>query len=456
MGHPSGMNSWQDGRYGGGAQQGRSGGPYGGGDSEAEPTRSMPHVQRPRRSGAPYGQQRPVPPQPSGSPQGGYGSAAEPPLPPGLNPRGPGGGRPAGSYGAAVPQQYAGPGGSGYDGPPPAGPSRPSRWPMRRKVKVTLVSLVCVLLVVGVGTYFWADSKLRREDVLQDYAGRPAAGKGTNWLIVGSDSREGMSKQDAKDLHTGLGAPGKRTDSMMVLHIGSNGNTMLSIPRDSWVKVPAHPDSDKPSSTIPARMHKINAAFAIGGGPLLVKTVESATGLHIDHYAEIGFAGFRDLVDSLGGVDMCLDKAMKDPKSGADFKAGCQHFNGTDSLKYVRSRYVDGTGDLGRMKRQRQFLSAIANSAASPGTIANPFTLYPTISSGLGTLIVDKDCGLFDLTSMFWAMKGVSGGSGKTITVPIADPGRTTSEGSSVIWNDAKAKQVFDALRDDTTVPDVK
>lgn len=455
------MNSWEDGRYGG-AQQGRSGGPYGEGGGDAEPTRSMPYVQRPR-SRAPYGGQQSVPSQSSGSPShGGYGTpapSAEPPLPPGLNPRGPGGGR---AYGAGVPQQSSvpggpgGPGGPGYGGPPPSGPARPSRWPLRRKVKVGLVSLICVLLVVGVGTYFWADSKLRRENVLQDYAGRPGAGKGTNWLIVGSDSREGMTKQDAKELHTGLGAPGKRTDSMMVLHIGSQANTMLSIPRDSWVTVPAHPDSDNPSRTIPARHHKINAAFAIGGAPLLVKTVESATGLHIDHYAEIGFAGFRDLVDSLGGVDMCLDKPMKDAKSGADFKAGCQHFNGTDSLKYVRSRYVDGTGDLGRMKRQRQFLSAIAKEAASPGTIADPFTLYPAISSGLGTLIVDNDCGLFDLTSMFWAMKGVSSGNGKTITVPIANPGLPTSEGSSVEWNDAKARQVFDALRNDTAVPDVK
>ncbi|MFF4649588.1 LCP family protein [Streptomyces sp. NPDC001380] len=442
------MNSWEDGRYGG-AQQGQGGGGYGGGD--AEPTRSMPHVQRQRRPGAPHG---------------GYGQAgspAEPPLPPGLNPRGPAAGAPAGGYGATIPQQSSGGYGGGpaapgyHDGPPPgASPVRSSRWPRRRKVKVALLTLLCALLVVTAGTWFWADGKLRRQDVLQDYPGRPGEGKGTNWLIVGSDSREGMTKQDAKDLHTGLGAKGKRTDSMMLLHIGDHGNTMMSIPRDSWVTVPAHQSSINPSQTVSARKHKINAAFAIGGAPLLVRTVETATGLHVDHYAEIGFAGFRDLVDSLGGVRMCLDKPMKDAKSGADFPAGCREFNGTDSLKYVRSRYVDGTGDLGRMKRQRQFLASIANEAASPATIANPFTLYPTISSGLGTLIVDKDCGLTDLASMFFAMKGVSSGSGKTITVPIANPGLPTSEGSAVDWSDSRSKPVFDALRNDTAVPDVK
>ncbi|GAA1501531.1 hypothetical protein GCM10009760_64410 [Kitasatospora kazusensis] len=315
------------------------------------------------------------------------------------------------------------------------------------------LAVVTALLVTGVGTYFWADSKLNHENVLASYQGRPAAGKGTNWLIVGSDSRDGLTDGQKDSLHTGSDS-GKRSDSMMILHIGDGGNTLMSIPRDSWVPIPAHLNTDGSGRTVPATTSKINAAFNNGGGRLLVETVETNTGIHIDHYAEIGFAGFVGIVDSVGGVDMCIDQAISDKDSGLNLKAGCQTLNGAQSLAFVRQRHQMADQDLGRMRNQQKFLGALAKQAASPATVLNPFTFYPLVSSGLGTLIVDDDAGLTDLGSLFMAMKSVTGGGGKSITVPIGNADYHTSTGESAVkWDPVKSKQVFDAIKNDTAVP---
>ena len=406
-------------------------------------------------------------------------SQGQQPLPPELNPRGPGAGRRSGGQqvGRPVPQPSygeqpsygrqgspAGPPGSGL--PPeldPRGPGRGGKgggtgpgsgrrkWSRSRKVRFTLFTVVLTLLVVSVGTYFWADSKLTHSNVLVDYAGRPATGKGTNWLVVGSDSRQGLTKAEQQALHTGYDT-GARTDSMMILHQGSNGNTLMSIPRDSYVTIPAWTDSKGVKHS--AAKHKINAAYAEGGGALLVQTLEYNTGLHIDHYAEIGFSGFVNVVNDLGGIDICLDKAIVDTASGANLKAGCQTLNGAQALAFVRERHQEASQDLARMKHQQQFLAALSHKATSAGTLLNPFTLYPTLNSGLSLLTVDNNTGLTDLSSMFFAMKDVKSGNGKTITVPIANANYpTASDGDAVKWNMTEAQQVFNAFKNDTTVP---
>jgi LCP family protein required for cell wall assembly len=254
-------------------------------------------------------------------------------------------------------------------------------------------------------------------------------------------------------MHTGTDS-GKRSDSMMVLHIGDHGNTLMSIPRDSWVPIPAHLSTTGSGKTVPQTTTKINAAFNNGGGELLVRTVEANTGIHIDHYAEIGFAGFVGLVDSVGGVNMCIDKAVSDKDSGLNLQAGCQTLNGTQSLAFVRQRHQMADQDLGRMRNQQKFLSALAKQAASPGTLLDPFTFYPLVSSGLSTLIVDDNTSLPDLGSFFMAMKGISGGDGRTMTVPIGNADFRTSTGESAVkWDPVKSKQLFDAIKNDTPVP---
>jgi LCP family protein required for cell wall assembly len=395
----------------------------------------MPHVER----GAPgaHGAQ--------GGPAGG-----PPPLPPELSPRrgtDGGGGRYAGNSQGG----QGGPGGPG-GGPGGGGRAPSARGPVnwKRRIKWTVITLVTLFVVVSVGTYFWADSKLNREDVLSDYKGRPEAGEGTNYLIVGSDSREGLSDGDKQKLRTGS-AGGKRTDTMMVLHTGDNGSTLLSIPRDSFVTIPAF--TGESGKKYPASQHKINTAYGWGGGQLLSRTVEFNTGLRIDHYAEIGFGGFANIVDALGGVEMCFDKPLKDRDSGADFQKGCHDLNGAQSLAFVRQRHQEADQDLGRMRNQQKFLSTLANQAASPSTILNPFTLFPTVGAGAESLTVDEDDGLFDLASMFWAMKGVTSGDGKSMTVPIATSNLPTPrDGVAVKWDMNRGKPLFEQLKKDEKV----
>ncbi|MGW2747966.1 LCP family protein [Streptomyces sp. NPDC001450] len=348
-------------------------------------------------------------------------------------------------------QVYGGGHGGGFvpndnDADPDVGRYRPRpNW--RRRIKWTAITVAGVLIVTSVATYFWADSKLRREVDLSKVIDRPESGSGTNYLIVGSDSREGMSKADEKKLHTG-GAQGKRTDSMMILHVGDNGDTLISLPRDSDVEVPSYKGSTS-GKIYPAkgRHEKLNAAYAEDGPTLLVRTIEYNTGLHIDHYVEIGFQGFANIVDAVGGVDIDIDKGFKDKWSGADFKAGKQTLNGQQALAFVRTRHAFATSDLQRTKNQQKFLAALAHQVATPSTVLNPFKLYPTMGAGLDSLIVDKDMGLWDLASMFWAMKGVSGGDGTSMNMPISG-----STGGNLVWDKAKVKTLVNELKNDQKV----
>ncbi|MEV5801139.1 LCP family protein [Streptomyces collinus] len=339
-----------------------------------------------------------------------------------------------------------GPGGpDGPEGARTRGPRPAPNW--RRRIKWTAITLASVLIVTSVATYFWADSKLHRDVDLSKVIDRPETGSGTNYLIVGSDSRKGMSSDDKKKLHTGS-AQGQRTDSMMILHVGDNGDTLLSLPRDSDVEIPSYKGSTS-GKVYPGtgRRTKLNAAYAEDGPTLLVRTIEYNTGLHIDHYVEIGFGGFAKIVDAVGGVEITIDKGFKDKDSGADFKSGKQTLNGEEALAFVRTRHAFASQDLQRTKNQQKFLAALAHQVATPSTVLNPFTFYPTMGAGLDSLTVDKDMSLWDLASMFWAMKGVSGGDGTSLNMPISG-----SNGGNLVWDKAKMKTLVNELKNDEKV----
>ncbi|MFH8500266.1 LCP family protein [Streptomyces coeruleorubidus] len=311
----------------------------------------------------------------------------------------------------------------------------------------TAAVLSSVLLLAGAGTYVWADTRLNQQVDLGTLSGRVPRGEGTNYLVVGSDSREGLSQQDRKELNTGS-TEGRRTDSVILLHTGANGTTMLSLPRDSWVTLPPFVDPDTGRS-YRAAPNKLNAAFSLGGPDLLVRTVERNTGVHIDHYAEIGFAGFVGVVDAVGGVDLCLDKPVRDEDSGADLPAGCQTLDGAEALAFVRQRKQEAQGDLGRSRNQQKFLAALARKAVTPSTLADPSKTFPTLRAGLDTLIVDESTELPDLMSLFEAMRKAASGGGRQLNVPVADPDLRTPQGSAVKWDDRRARALFAALRED-------
>ncbi|MGW9074151.1 LCP family protein [Streptomyces yangpuensis] len=435
------MNDWPEGRDDA----------YGRGSARPQPegVQRMRHIQR-------QPQQPPRPPQPVPPPR--PQRPAGPVPTPGVPPQQAGGHDTYGGYdsGYNTGQVYGSPSG-GAPGRPqgpggPSGPNGPGRAPgpapdWRRRIKVGSIVLVSALLVTSISTYFWADSKVRREVDLSKVIERPKEGDCTTYLIVGSDSREGMSDEEKKKLHTGS-AEGKRTDSMMILAKCSSGNTMISLPRDSDVEIPSFVGSQS-GKQFPAqgRRVKLNAAYAEDGPELLVRTVEHNTGLRIDHYAEIGFAGFANIVDALGGVELDIEQGFKDEKSGADFKAGKQTLNGEQSLAFVRTRYAFAESDLQRTKNQQKFLAALANQAATPSTILNPFALYPMLGAGLDTLIVDKDMGLYDMGQMFFAMKGVNGGNGVSMNMPISG-----QRGGNLVWDKAKVQQLVKQIQNDEKV----
>ena len=297
-----------------------------------------------------------------------------------------------------------------------------------------------MLVLIGalaLATGIYLDSQLRRTHALADYDNRPDT-DGTNWLIIGSDSRANLSGAEEHELSTG-DAAGARTDTIMLLHTGSAGTTLVSLPRDSLLPIPGH------------GRNKLNAAFSLGGAPLLVHTVEQATGLRINDYAEIGFDGFVNVVDAVGGVDMCVPSAMRDPKAGLNIKAGCQELDGATALGYVRSRATP-RADLDRVAHQREFLSALMKRVAGPATLLNPFRLVPLTQAMPGALTVDSSDHVWNLIGLAAAMHGLSSGGGTTTTVPIGGLGKVG--GSSVVrWDNARATQLFTALAKDEPPP---
>ena len=299
------------------------------------------------------------------------------------------------------------------------------------------LALVFVLGVVAVPLYAW--STVSRVDEAPG-GSRPADQPGTTFLLVGSDSRAGLTKDERKKLGTGSSA-GQRTDTIMVMSIPPSGKpALVSIPRDSYVAIPEHGSN------------KINAAYAFGGPKLLVQTVEQQTGLRIDAYLEIGFGGFVNVIDSVGGIEMCLPKAIKDRDSHIDLPEGCQTLDGTNALGYVRMRQADVRGDLGRVERQRAMLAAVAKKAMSPASVLNPVRYYQLSTATAKSLKLGKGTSFLNMVSLASAMRKVAGDQGLTLTVPIGDPDASTSAGSAVLWDDKQAKQMFgDIARGDTS-----
>ncbi len=320
--------------------------------------------------------------------------------------------------------------------PPPRRDGRPGH---RRHVLRRVVAITAVLAVAWVCATAWA--LIATWSSVGRVAADPPAGHvadtaGRNVLMVGSDARTGLTPAQRKELGTGF-TEGARTDSIMVLHTGSGDPTLLSIPRDSYVEVPGH------------GKNKINAAFAIGGAPLLTETVERATGLRIDGYLEIGFGGFASLVDSVGGVRMCLPSAMTDEKAHIDLPKGCQVLDGKNALGYVRARYSDPEGDLGRVKRQRLFLGALMAKIATPVNVLLPWRLHEVGTSGSSAIAIGEHDGIYGTFRAFQGLRSVAGTKGNSVTVPVANAGLQTPAGLAVQWDEAKAAALFGALRDD-------
>lgn len=294
-----------------------------------------------------------------------------------------------------------------------------------------------MLGLVAVPVYAWS----RVTGVDDAPAGdRPANQPGTTFLLVGSDSRAGLTKAEQKTLGTGSTA-GQRTDTVMVMYIPLGGKpALVSLPRDSYVAIPGN------------GRNKINAAYSFGGPQLMEQTVEQNTGLRIDGYLEVGFGGFVNVIDALGGIEMCLPKAIKDKNSHLNLPKGCQDLSGTQALGYVRMRYADPKGDLGRVERQRQMLAAVAKKAASPASVLNPVRYWKLCTASAGALRLGEDTSAWEMAKLARAMTQVAGDTGYALTVPISNSNLSTPVGSAVQWDPERSKALFaDLARGDTT-----
>lgn len=325
-------------------------------------------------------------------------------------------------------------------GRPPAAPRSP-RGPRRpggaRRGLRAVVLLLVLWLVFLVATPAHAWTRVTREDTTPG-GDRPGAADGHTYLLVGSDSRQGLTAEEQKELGVGKDDGGRRTDSIILVHTpsGSGKPVVVSIPRDSYLEIPGE------------GKNKVNAAFAIGGPKLLAETLELATGLPIDGYVEIGFGGFASVVDSLGGVEMCVPRDIEDAKAHIDLKKGCQTLSGKNALGYVRARYSDPKGDLGRAERQRQFLGAVMKQAATPSTVLVPWRWWGFTHAAASGVVVGEDTSLVDTYRILTTMRKVSGGEALGLVVPISSTNASTSAGSSVLWDDERADAFFAMLRE--------
>jgi LCP family protein required for cell wall assembly len=272
-------------------------------------------------------------------------------------------------------------------------------------------------------------------------------------LVVASDSREGLTHAQANALHLGTADYGKpRTDTMMLVHIGADASTVtvVSLPRDTLATIPAYVDASGKRHNM--HQAKLNSAFEAGGAPLMVKTVQGLTGVTINHYVEMNFNGFLQMVDAVDGVEVCLAKPMQDKKSGLNLPAGRQTVRGPQALAYVRARYVDPTADLGRMKRQQKFVASLVKKATSVDTLLNPVRLDSFLTAVAGSITTDTGLGRDEMLALADRLKGTNPGNVAFMTVPLAGDKRVPHIGDVLMWDKAKAATLFDAINHDKPI----
>ncbi|RMI07101.1 LytR family transcriptional regulator [Cellulomonas triticagri] len=327
-------------------------------------------------------------------------------------------------------------------GDAPGAPARPARRRRRGRVVAGVLALLLLLVIAWpVGLLIWANGKIQHVEALSGAAPTP----GTTYLLAGSDSREDGVIEDTETV-------GARTDTILLLQVPESGApSLISLPRDSYVEIPGNGSS------------KLNAAFSWGGAPLLVQTVEQLSGLTVDHYVEVGFGGVEEIVDALGGVELCLDGStgiqfpVNEPMSGLIWDApGCRTVDGVTALAFSRMRYADPSGDIGRGLRQRQLISAVGDKAADPSVLLKPATQVGLIDSGLGALTVSDGSNILDLGRLALAFRSATGPGGVTGTPPIANMDyRPGGVGSTVLLDPDQAPTFWAAVRDGTLEPGV-
>ncbi|MFF4314138.1 LCP family protein [Streptomyces sp. 900105755] len=264
-----------------------------------------------------------------------------------------------------------------------------------------------------------------------------------NILVLGSDSRSG---KENKKLGGGSSS-GARSDTAMVVHVdaGRTSATIVSIPRDTLVTRPSCPLSSGGSTSV-AYNAMFNSAYSVGGAVCAVKTVESITGVRMDHYLEIDFSGFAKLVDALGGVTVTTDQDIDDDDSHLHLKKGTHHLDGTQALALARTRHGIGDGsDLGRIGLQQKLVKALLDRIASISLLTNPGKLYEVADAVTSSLTTDTGLdSLSELMRLGQSLKGLTSDHTKTVMMPVVT---APSDHNRVIAKEPAASELWESLR---------
>jgi LCP family protein required for cell wall assembly len=354
-------------------------------------------------------------------------------------------------------------------GAPPAPPTTPMPavprgWSRRKKILAWLAgSLAVVLLLAATGAYLvyrHLNANLHQVNVSGLLGSRPVDlhPQAENILVVGSDTRIGQGRGygSSAQLNT------DHSDTLLMVHIAANRKwaDVMSIPRDSWVNIPACRMGNGQRATPQA--FKINEAFTLGnlygnktalGTACVIKTVESNTGIHVDHFVVVNFDGLKEMVSAVGGVPECNTRPINDPKSGLHLTAGHHMLNGRQALGYVRARYTLGDGsDLERITRQQAFMSALVSRVKSKEL--NPLALYRFLDAATRSLTIDSQLGgIRGLYNLATSLKNLPPGKVTFFTLPTyprsyVDPTDT----ADLLWTQPQDSLIFQAFRNDTPV----
>ncbi|HEX5017451.1 MAG TPA: LCP family protein, partial [Actinomycetes bacterium] len=328
-----------------------------------------------------------------------------------------------------------------------------------RRVLKWIAIIVALLLLAGVATGFYLykrfEGNITEFDVTDALGSdRPtkapedpeAEREPLNILVMGSDTRQGQGK--------GYGPAaeitGARSDTTLLVHLPADREsaTVVSIPRDTIVDIPSCKTDSGESA--PYR-DRFNSAFSTGGPACTIKTVEQNTGVFIDHFVIVDFSGFNNIVDALGGVDVCLPEPVYEPKSGLDLDAGVTTVTGDQALAFVRVRAIGSGSDIDRIDRQQAFISSLIDKAKSSGTLLNPVRLVRFLEAATKSLTTDPElASLNRLRQLAQEVRNIPLRDITFITTPwVVNP----EDPNTVVWNTAKTDQLWDAIINDEQYP---
>lgn len=340
--------------------------------------------------------------------------------------------------------------------------AKKTRFTRRGRIALWSGGILAALVLLGGGVGAWLymnlDGNIHSADISDRLGGERPDNRSPgskNILVVGSDSRDGENAKYGKGLET------MQSDTLMVMHLSADRKWagVVSLPRDSYVPIPS---CDKGNGTKSSpHSFKINESFAIGGttgdvtgaAACTIKTVEQNTGLRIDHFMSVDFQGFKGMVNALGGIEVCPEKAIDDKKAHLKLDAGCQTIRDEEALGYVRARYGVGDGtDTGRIGRQQEFMQALADKAREK--LTSPKELYGFLDSATKSLTTDKEiAGIKPLAALASSVQDIPADRLHFLTVPnYPREADIPSDKANVVWQHPQAGKLFADLARDREV----